>query len=319
MEQNLVELAMNITNITTDKWDTFKLFNFVTTPLLLQAAFLGNFLTVLVILRYASLRNINNTLIASLAVADMMVGLTRTIVFILKEMFNSSIYTFSRKLTFTFVVRIFYQISIHSSAIHLISLSVERSIAIFLPLRYASIVNATFMKGFLGITWLVAIIQVVIYIAIGLIFNSPTNNHIFEIYLSTSTIILYLTILLSLLIMGIKTLLLVREKRRILPGQEQLNNNKGISKATKRISLILVGYVITYTPMCLSTVASSNLENDDYYVTYLSPLFSNLLYANSCLNIIIYATISRKFRAAYQLQLHTFYQSLKKPFQICCK
>ena len=313
---------MNTTNLTTYEWDSFKLFNFVTTPILLQVAFLGNALTVSIILRFASLRSLNNTIIASLAVADMMVGLSGTAVFILEKVFNGSIYALSRKLTVTIVAKFFYQASIYSSAIHLISLGVERSIAIFLPLRYTSIVDETFIKVFLGITWLIAIILCVIYITVELIFISPTNVHVFVMYISITTNTLYFTILFSLLVMGLKTIMIVKEKRRILPGQElRLNRNKGISKATKIISLILLGFVITYTPVCLSTIATSNLENIDvnYFITYLNPLFTNLLLANSCLNIMIYSATSVKFRVAYQLQLRDLYRTFKKPFQLCYK
>ena len=108
-----------------------------------------------------------------------MVGLTATAVFILEVMFNSFIYVFSRKITVAFVLRIFYQASIFSSVIHLISLSAERSIAILLPLRYNSIVGETFIKVLWGITWLIALIVCVIYITVGLIFNSLTNVNVF--------------------------------------------------------------------------------------------------------------------------------------------
>ena len=171
------------------------------------------------------------------------------------------------------------------------------------------------------ITWLVSSMLVIIYTLMEQMFDSPANSHIFLMYVFIASNIMYFTILISLVVMGIKTIMIVREERRVSSAQEvQIECHKRISKATIKMSLLLLGYVITYTPGSLSTIFFIlNYLNLNYYVTCVEPFFNNVLLASSCLNIIIYVITSKRFRAAYKSQLLVFYKSLQMPFQTCWK
>ena len=74
---------MNETNCTSIEWEYLKLFNIYTRPVLCVFAFFGNLLTLVVIYRFRKLRTIYNATITSLAVADMLVGFTGFILFVL--------------------------------------------------------------------------------------------------------------------------------------------------------------------------------------------------------------------------------------------
>ena len=302
---------MNGTNITSTEWNFLTLFVVITRPVLCVFAFLGNLLTLVVIYRVRRLRTINNVTITSLAVADMLVGLSGCIIYVLVKVKAENIPTSP---IITYFIRFFtelYGVCIYTSFVHLVVLSIERSVAIFLPLRYTTIIDKTCLKTILSIAWIMAS---VLSIIANMKTNRSKNVKYFLIFVMVISYMLYLFIVLSLLLMAIKTVMLVRQKRRILPGQkERLNFRNGINKATKRISLILIVFIITYTPSCFSMLVYLNVKEYECIQRYVIPFFNNVITINSCLNIVIYSTTSLKFRSAYSQQIKCLFQRMRKP------
>ena len=160
---------MNGTNITSTEGNFLTLFVVITIPVLCVFAFLGNLLTLVVIYRVRRLRTINNATITNLAVADMLVGLSGCIIYVLVKVKAENIPTSP---IITYFIRFFtelYGVCIYTSFVHLVVLSIERSVAIFLPLRYTTIIDKTCLKTILPIAWIMASV-------LSIIANMKTNR-----------------------------------------------------------------------------------------------------------------------------------------------
>ena len=306
---------MNVTNSTSTEWDSLKLFNLITRPTLCVFAFFGNLLTLVVIYRFRKLRTIYNATITSLAVADMLVGFTGFTLYILNiKTVNANLLPEIAYFTLQLVAGL-YGISMYSSFIHLIILSIERCIAIFLPLRYTSIVNKTFIKIVLPSTWILASILSLTYL---LQIYFPQHAQFLLLCGIAGTYIVYSCILFSLSVMGIKSITIVRNKRNILPCQgKKVTVNNVINQATKRIAIILLIFIITYTPGCFLTFAYINAEKYKYFLDNYTPLFNNVTIINCCFNIIIYSATSHKFKAAYIEQIQCLFSCI--PYKQCAR
>ena len=306
---------MNVTNSTSTEWDSLKLFNLITRPTLCVFAFFGNLLTLVVIYRFRKLRTIYNATITSLAVADMLVGLTGFTLYILDiKTVNANLLPEIAYFTLQFVAQL-YGVSMYSSFIHLVVLSSERCIAIFIPLRYTSIVNETFIKIVLPSTWILASILSLTYF---LQIYFPQHAQFLLLCGITGTYIVYSCILFSLSVMGIKAIMIVRNKRNILPCQgKKVKVNNVINQARKRIAIILLIFIITYTPGCFLTFAYFNAEKYKYFLDNYTPLFNNVTIINCCFNIIIYSATSKKFKAAYIEQINCLLSCI--PYKQCAR
>ena len=140
-------------------------------------------------------------------------------------------------------------------------------------------------------------------------------QHDYWLISTITSYIMYGVVVISLLAMNVKTLLMVRKKVQILPGQIlQHPKNSTISKATKRCTLILLAYVTTYTPMTISTLLLTRPEEYLFEITVIIPLFKNIILSNSCVNIIVYCVSSKKYRCAYVRLL----QQMKKNISAMC-
>ena len=243
---------MNKTNCTSIEWEYLKLFNIYTRPILCVFAFHGNLLTLVVVYRFRKLRTIYNATITSFSVADMLVGFIGFILFVLLRTKASilAVDTPSTKTYFAITFAQLHSICMYASFLHLVVLSLERYIVIYLPLRYTAIVNKTFIKLSLPSAWTGAAIFSTIYMMKRI---SQRKVKLFALLGMLGTFLLYLYILFSLLLIAIKKVMLVKEKRKVLPGQGNRSKNiNRINKPTERIALILLVFIITYTPGILT-------------------------------------------------------------------
>ena len=305
---------MNYTNETAT--ETFLIrFNFIVEPILYILAILGNSLTIAAICSYRQMRNINNAIIISLAFSDFFVGLNGLVYWTIIQGIPEAagvIFSFNLFNQFLFILE---GIPLTASILHLIALGVERSIAVFLPLRFNEIVNKKFMTILIFTTWILA------FILIGntlwpMLNDDPVKFH-YDYWLITTitSYTMYCMVITSLLAMSVKTLLIVRKKVQILPGQIlQQPKNSTISKATKRCTLILLAYVTTYTPMTVSTLLLTRPEEYLFEITVIIPLFKNIILSNSCVNIIVYCVSSQKYRCAYVRLLQKIRKNISAMF-----
>ena len=307
---------MNYTNETATKTVILLIrFNFIVEPILYILTILGNSITIAAICSYRQMRNINNAIIISLAFADLFAGLNGLVFWTIIQGIPEAagvIFSVNWSNQFLFLLQ---GIPLAAYILHLIALGVERSIAVFLPLRFNEIVNKKFMTILLFTTWILA------FILMGntlwpMLNDDPVKLH-YDYWLITTitSYTMYCLVITSLLAMSVKTLLIVRKKIQILPGQILQNpKHSTISKATKRCTLIFLAYVITYTPMTVSTLLLIRPEEYLFEITVIFPLFRNIILSNSCVNIIVYCVSSKKYRCAYVRFLQKMQKNISAMF-----
>ena len=301
-------------NSTSQMKASLHILNFTLEPLIYVFAFIGNAVTLAALLRCRLLRNVKNALIISLAVADMLLGVTGLVTFIVTQVIFQHEYNKTERIILEHILPYISGIPVMASLLHLVALSLERTIAIFMPLRHRKIVGVKFMMILIITAWMLGAFLVVIYAFFGLLSSSERLLYTYALYGTITSNIIYESILFSMLFMGIKAILVVREKKRRVPGQTKPSGEKtGINKATKRISLILFAYIFTCGPYCLSTFVHLNPLKYTYFINNILPFFSTLILLNSCLNVLIYTASSAKYRQAYK----TLYRDAYKYITHC--
>ena len=272
-------------------------FNFIVEPILYISAILGNSLTIVAVCSCRQMRNVDNAIIVSLAFADFLAGLNGLVLWTIIQCLPEAARLILSNQSLYFILQGF---PLTASILHLIALGIERSIAVFLPLRFHEIVNKKFIRILLFTTWIMAF-TLVLNSLWPLLSKDPVKfNYNYRLVTTISSYIMYCVVVASLLTMSVKTLLIVKKKVQILPGQiAQQSRNFSISKATKRCTLILLAYIITYTPLTVVSLLLINPEENVYEITVIIPLFRNIISSNSCINIIVYCVSSKKYRCAY--------------------
>ena len=184
------------------------------------------------------------------------------------------------------------------SILHLVALSVERSIAIFMPLRHRTMVGEKFMKIAIIIVWSSGCLSLV-FIPTRRMINTEGSegSYSYALYATVFTSFICLIIMLSLFVMGIKTILVVREKQNTVPGQNKpCGAITGNNKATKRIALLLMAYIFTCGPYSLAMFVYMYSSKYQYFISNVMPFLMSLV----LLNVVMYSTTSAKYRKAYK-------------------
>ena len=307
------KVEMNSTNSTGDGIrDPFIMLNLIMEPILYICAILGNSITIAAIWSHRDLRRFQNAIIVSLAVADFLVGFIGLVLWLfLQGITISTDFTSGSDFLYN-LVALLQSTPMTASVLHLIALGVERSIAVFLPLRFNVIVTATFMKVILSTTWIVAFVFMFTSLSTMLLKDPVKRVRAYLMYMTILTYTLYFMVLISLVTMSVKTLIIVRKKVQVVPGQTlQQKKYSSMLKATRRFTLILVAYVATYTPMTVVALLLMSPDNASIYSIF--PLCKNVALSNSCVNIIVYCISSKKYRSAYVRLIQNMYDCVKRP------
>ena len=288
---------MNYTNETTTEDVHFLIrLNFAVQPIFYILAILGNSATIAAICTCRQMRNTNNAIIVSLAFSDLFVGLNGLSHWIIaKAIPGLYVQNYNPHL-----LSLLQATLITVSILHLLALGVERSIALFLPLRFNEIVNTKFMKILLSTTWIVGFMLIANILWTMYIGDEDEVRYHFWLYRTVVAYTMYCVVITSLTIISVKTILIVRKKAQVLPGLGlQQSKNSSISKATKRCTVILMAYVITNTPISVASLLMINPQKYIYEVIHIFPLFGTISQSNSFINVIVYCVSSKKYRHAY--------------------
>ena len=301
---------MNHTNETTTEDVHFLIrLNFVVQPIFYILAILGNSATITAICTCRQMRNTNNVIIVSLAFSDLCVGLnglsywiiTKAIPGLYVQSFNPHVMSLLQATLITV------------SILHLLALGLERSIALFSPLRFNEIVNTKFMKLLLSTTWVVGFLLIANILWTMYIGDEGKVRYHFWLYRTVVAYTMYCVVITSLTIISVKTILIVKKKTQALPGLQQ-SRNSSISKATKRCTVILMAYVITNTPISVASLLMINPQKYIYEIIHIFPLFGTISQSNSFINVIVYCVSSKKYRHAYERLLRNTKRSI---FEMC--
>ena len=293
---------MNFTNqtlTTTEDVHFLTGFNVVIKPIFYILAILGNSATIVAICSCRQMRNLSNAIIVSLAASDFLVGLNGFLIWIVIHVIPGvydlipGVYL---NMLWPLLQGVFYTVS----ALHLLALGLERSIALFLPLRFNEIVTKTFMKKLLVMTWLLGFLVIVNILWMFLGEDERKVQHDYWIYRTVTAYTIYCVVVTSLMTISVKTLLVVKKKIQIRPDLGLQQSKKlGISKATKRCTAILAAYVVAYTPVSVASLLMIYSNDHGNRTVLIFPLLENITLSNSFINVIVYCVSSKKYRHAY--------------------
>lgn len=303
----------------------------ITTVYLIIIFFLtvcGNLLVILVVVRYRKLQEVTNYFIVSLAIADLLIAATTLPLTIHVNIHNgfwclslpACGFWLAMDATCTF-----------ASIANLAAISIDRLIAITMPLRYRDIVTSS--RVFLVITaiWLFCIVWGCLVLldwtnpkelGVQAYVNGVNDicKHTEPIYYTVSIVIAFFvplliiitayTVILKVAITQAKAVAALNPNR----DQEKKSFFRE-TKATKMVALVIGAFVISWLPVFILLLISlwdpestkKFRENKPKAHKFVFFTFIRVLPPlNSCVNPIIYAVFNKNFRSAFKLFLCRF-------------
>ena len=268
---------------------------------------IGNVLTIEAFVTSKYLQLKRNTLIASLAVTDLLVGFTgisfAAMNFMAKGCGNYMI-----------ICDLFTAVPLHASFVHLCMMAVERYIAISCPLRYHVLVTQRRLVISILLSWAVSLAASMTYPLRYLNKQGPRKLHptSANLHLSSINICLFLITAICIVVLNIKILCIARRQAlaiatctnsRHSDDRTNLSNVKQVkhlrSKGTRLILLIIITYLVTWTPYFLISLLFIYYPNNIMLLIFTTSAFF-IGRLNSAINVLLYAYVSRDFKKAYK-------------------
>lgn len=280
---------------------------------------IGNLLVFFAVIFNKKLRTVSNLFIVSLSLADLLVGTVVMIPATLTEIFGQWILAEC----FCVIWASFDVLLCSASVLSVCLISLDRYIAIMVPLRYKGIV--TYKRAFitLAVAWVLAICASFIPLVSGI--HNPELPTLTNLTLITDTpqclfipsliyvlIVSPVTILLPIIISFVLYYRVSKEAKRqarfvgilIAPTNMLLGTkvaNKHIRepftrKATITLGIIVGAYVVTWAPFLVTNLVDAICR---CVPSKLFTAFVWLGYCNSLINPIIYPFFMRDFRKVY--------------------
>ncbi|XP_038128422.1 trace amine-associated receptor 1-like [Cyprinodon tularosa] len=259
----------------------------------------GNLLVVISIIYFKQLHTPTNTLILSLAAADLLVGI---LVFPLSMAFSLSSCTYNESL-FCKVRDSFDILFSTCSIMHLCCISIDRYHAICQPLTYRSKINRHVVFIMIAVSWGVSAL-----IGIGVIIPRLKNEQCLETcfvdVLMANTVgpilSFYLPVVIMLCIYLKIFLVAQRQARSIQTITKSAATASNMErKATKTLAIVLGVFLFCWTPffICITFLP---FINSPVPVSVIETL-NWLTLSNSMLNPFIYAFFYTWFRLAFKM------------------
>ena len=192
----------------------------------------GNGLTIAVIVKFPSLRTLNNYVILSLAVSDFLQPISLGLNFTM-DAFAPSV----RSRYYNIAGNVFATIPLVSSFLHLLVIAADRFIAVMRPLRYHSLITFRVVRNTLIATWILSIaICSSAFVFITIVNEIPSASYggtetVVVTYQISLNAIIYILVAVSLIILYSKIAAVARKQRRQLRSMVQ---NGAAPEETKR-------------------------------------------------------------------------------------
>lgn len=266
---------------------------------------IGNALTIHAIRKYPALRTVTNVFIQSLSYAAILnafpVMLLRFLIFIEDPLWSNGLHM----MMFS-ILALSPSLALYSHA----ALAFDRYIAVNYPLKYKDKITMRCAKN---ITLAIWVFNFVVTFVMVIVFWKQTSNIEFKCVLHLPLILpvaLYygfivpqVAIFLTMCAI-LYSIIFVRIKLRIKAShdakRERTRDIRKATKAVKTTAIVLLVLIICWAPFSLLT-GTLKLEvfftKPLWFVLYEISVY--LLYANSCINPIIYWTRIRDFKVAY--------------------
>lgn len=258
----------------------------------------GNFLVCLAVLKdpFHELRTPFNYLLFSLAAADLIVGIVMDPI--------SAAFHFGEGLKLDLldirVLHILYFIVCTASILTLAALSVDRYYAVMTPLRYKT--KLTPRRAFLAsfVIWVVALSASMAYFKLGFILYSFIFANT-SVLFTTAVLCFVYTNIYRRLRMQIKTwgrrqATTVEERSK---QKQKLQNMKIERKATKSLVLVLLTFILCFTPACVMIyILKFCAKCNCILIHWLRDLQFVIVLLNSGINPFLYAWRMPQFKRA---------------------
>ncbi|XP_028253601.1 trace amine-associated receptor 1-like [Parambassis ranga] len=309
------EVSINWTDVVTDTYHCSEIVNFNNIPansqsticgliyvffgLLAVITTCGNLLVIISIIYFKQLHTPTNSLILSLAVADLMVGI---ILFPLSMAFSlKSCANFEGLFC---KVRGSFDVSLCTcSILNLVCISIDRYYAVCQPLTYRAKINHCVVVTMIMICWGVSALTGIAVIISGLNNKNCGDRCLIEVIMSNTVapiLSFYLPVIIMLCIY-LKIFLVAQRQARSIHNTTKCGAavSKMERKATKTLAIVLGVFLLCWSPffLCISFLPLA----DDLAPIPVIESIRWLSLSNSMFNPFIYAFFYSWFRSAFRM------------------
>ncbi|XP_047430029.1 trace amine-associated receptor 1-like [Mugil cephalus] len=259
----------------------------------------GNLLVITSIIYFKQLHTPTNSLILSLAVCDLLVGL---LVFPLTMEFSISSCLYYGDLFCK--VRGSFEVSLCTSSIlNLCCISVDRYYAVCQPLTYRTKMNHNTVSLMILLSWFISVLIAISFIIVG-VNREKCAEKCFNDTVIVDTMALVFSFYLPVIVMlciYLKIFLVAQRQARSIQNTTKSGAtiNKMERKATKTLVIVMGVFLLCWLPFFLCTTVLS--FSRVYMPLPLTELLNWLALSNSMLNPFIYAFFYSWFRSAFRM------------------
>ena len=259
---------------------------------------LGNFLVCLAIATNSHLRRASNYLLFSLAIADLIVTLVCEPLFIGGIIQRTFLY--DCKASLHILLSSLSYVSCATSVLHMVAISLDRFVAVALPLRHKNFMEKWGLKVMLIVSWSIPIFTVILLPVLSRV--SPSLSNSASRFLISGAF--FFSFFLILFFYFLIVVFLLRHKRR----RKQLCAARNVSvRMTSRMEIrvtctLAVAIGIFTACWSLVIVAFLGIINGKPLIRPNIPLgmwIGTLALSNSAMNFLIYSAKIQGFREAY--------------------
>lgn len=267
---------------------------------------LGNSLVCVSVIKYFFLRKLSNYLVFSLAVADILVGVTvlpfDVVYWIQFPRWSLGGYACNLWNSLFFLC-------LTASIFNLLAISGDRFVAVVFPLKYPDLMTITTTKGVVIAVWSYSTIIGVLLFA----FLVPPSGEFYTFELDTS---FYSFLLLGnvlfpfglMMILYLKIYIIARKHARKIAGVSQTSTQARLSAVLSRelrvartLGIVVCCFVLCWLPFLVinvKIVVDAGVESCDMEIIDTAVCW--LAYLNCTLNPVLYAAVSPDFRRAFR-------------------
>ncbi|XP_042359923.1 trace amine-associated receptor 1-like [Plectropomus leopardus] len=258
----------------------------------------GNLLVIISIIYFKQLHTPTNSLILSLAVADLLVGI---VVFPFSMAFSLSSCIYHEVIFCK--VRSSFDISLSTASIlNLCCISVDRYCAVCQPLTYRTRITHRGIVVMILLSWGVSALIGICVIIAGLNNDKCEERCLIDVLIENTIgpiLSFYLPVIIMLCIYLKIFLVAQRQARSIQNTKSGATVSKMERKATKTLAIVLGVFLLCWTPffLCITVLP---FINDSVPIPLIETL-NWLALSNSMLNPFIYAFFYSWFRSAFRI------------------
>ena len=288
---------MNYTNSSVQKEGNGFIAIQVINVIIFMIILIGNLLNIIAYIKCKSLRTVSNSFLTSLSVSDLLSGLIQVINMIHLDKDAVFIPDLAECVSrFVFL----------TSLVHLLLISVDRYIAINDPFHYTEKMTFKIAITLISLTWIIMALLTLSPLIVHAMEDVQLNTIPFYTYKSVILMVCYAIIIPAIAAMYGRILFVVRKQHSSVRDTTYCSTNddqpSGGSWRDYRpiiiLTVLIVATFVFWTPfICFSLywIGSSNKNNFNTFARILG----TMVFANSGLNVFVYASFSKEYRLAY--------------------